>query len=279
MQESRVRLGVVAICRNEERDLPAFLEHLTPWVDEIVIVDDGSTDRTEEIARAGGEKVNFFVSPRKPGEYYSDQANKGIDVATSDWLLHMDIDERVTEQLRAEILQLIRDPGMDAYGYHRLNFFLHRPIKHGLWGFYRSERLARRQFRFGGKIHLRLILDIPKTRIGKLKSYMWHYNEPTYELRLRKTVNYVLVDAETLLEKRKRVHVGHIVFRPLLEFFVSYIVFRGFLDGVQGLILALKATASVFDTYVLVWDAQNRIPRKDLEAQFERQRHSGAVAD
>src|SRR5690242_1817630 len=103
-------LGVVTIAQNEEADLTAFLEHLLPWVDEIVIVDDGSTDRTAAMARAAGAKVNLISSPRLAGQYYSDQRNKGITAARSDWLLHMDVDERVTPELAHEVLRAIQDP-------------------------------------------------------------------------------------------------------------------------------------------------------------------------
>ena len=72
----RPTLGIVAIAFNEERDLEGFLENLLPWVDEIVIVDDGSTDGTEAIARRAGPKVKFVQSPRKPGEYYFDSTTK-----------------------------------------------------------------------------------------------------------------------------------------------------------------------------------------------------------
>src|SRR3972149_1078964 len=92
---SIVTLGVVAISRNEERDLPGFLENLLPWVDEIIIVDDGSTDSTRKVAETAGEKVRFLVSPRMKGKYYADQRNKGIDAARSDWLIHMDIAESI----------------------------------------------------------------------------------------------------------------------------------------------------------------------------------------
>jgi glycosyltransferase involved in cell wall biosynthesis len=270
-QPSKVTLGVVAICRNEERDLPGFLDHLISWVDEIILVDDGSTDRTMEMARNAGPKVNFLVSPRQPGEYYSLQRNKGIKAATSDWLLHMDIDERVTPQLRDEILRVICLPDKDAYKYTRLNFFLHRPVRGGMWAFFRSLRLGRRdKFHFEGKIHEKSIVDAPKSRIGSLKGPMWHFNEPTYELRLRKAVFYGLVDAESYLEKQKRITVWDLIFQPLVVFIKTYILLFGFRDGTIGFILALRTTAGSFDRYAMAWDIQNRIPREKLEAEFAK---------
>jgi (heptosyl)LPS beta-1,4-glucosyltransferase len=82
-------LGVVAISYNEERDIEGFIAHLLPWVDEIVIIDDGSTDRTAQIAAKSNHKVNFIVSPRKAGEFFSHQRNKGIAASTCERLLHM----------------------------------------------------------------------------------------------------------------------------------------------------------------------------------------------
>src|SRR5205814_9674367 len=137
-------LGVVAISHNEEQDLPSFLGHLLPWVDEIVLVDDGSTDHTPELAQAAAPKVKFITSPRQPGEYYSHQRNKGIDAAKSDWLLHMDIDERMTPELAEEILAGIREVGKDGYRFRRLNFFLHRPIRSSGWQNWNLIHLARR---------------------------------------------------------------------------------------------------------------------------------------
>src|SRR5438105_3705605 len=152
-------LGVVAIAHNEECDLPAFLEHLLPWVDEIVIVDDGSTDGTERLARSAGAKVKFITAPRRPGEYYSHQRNKGIDAAMSDWLLHMDIDERVTPELAEEITASIRDPLRDGYRFRRLDFSLHRPMRK-LWRRWNLIHLARRaKFRFGGKMHETTVIE------------------------------------------------------------------------------------------------------------------------
>ena len=102
--------SVLAMCRNEEKDLPAFLQHLLPWVDEIVLIDDGSIDQTVAIAKGAGEKVNLICSPRSEGEYFSDKLNLGLKHVTSDWVIRMDIDERIPPALRREILAAICTP-------------------------------------------------------------------------------------------------------------------------------------------------------------------------
>ena len=114
-------LGIVAISFNEQQDIAGFLDNLLGWVDEIVIVDDGSTDETEDLCLAAGPKVRFMKMPRADGEYFSDQRNKGIRAAQSDWLLHMDIDERVPPELAREILRAIRAPNFDGNRFRRKN--------------------------------------------------------------------------------------------------------------------------------------------------------------
>ena len=267
---NRPTLGVVAISYNEERDLPGFLEHLLPWVDEIVIVDDGSTDRTAEIAAAGGDRVRFLVSPRAEGAYYSDQRNKGIDAATSDWLLHMDIDERVPPELAAEILQAIRDDGKDGYRFRRLNFFLHRPMRGGGWETWNLVHLARRtRFRFGGKMHETCLLDAPPERVGQLEHPMWHLNDDSYVERVRKSGTYSSVAAEDLLESQKTVRPRDLVLAPLRRLVVMYVLKRGYRDGVPGLLFALHSATATFRSFALAWDAQNRVSRSEVEDAFK----------
>jgi (heptosyl)LPS beta-1,4-glucosyltransferase len=262
-------LGVVALCRNEEQDLPGFLEHLLPWVDEIVLVDDGSTDGTLEMARNAGPKVSIIVSPRRSGEYYSHQRNKGINAARSDWLLHLDIDERVTPRLRGEIQATILRSDVDACRFYRQNFFLHRAVRGCGWQLWSYLHLARRaKFKFGGKVHEKCLLDSPKERIKRLKGHMWHFNEDSYSKRIEKSAFYTAVRAETIMESGKRVRVWDIVARPLIAFVKTYFLFLGFRDGVIGWIISMHDMAATFDAYVIVWDVQNRIPRKDMQARF-----------
>lgn len=266
--EGTPTLGVVAISYNEQEDMPGFLAHLVDWVDEIVIVDDGSTDRTEAICHEAGPKVTFLKTPRSEGEYYSDQRNKGIDAAKCDWLLHMDIDERVTPELASEILNAIRDPGKDGYRFRRLNHFMHRPMRGGGWQDWNLIHLARRPlFRFGGMFHETCHLDAPDSRVGQLRYRMVHFNEHNFEKRLQKSGTYLEETVKHIEDRGVRVRGWQIAWAPVKEFLKKYFYKLGFRDGTPGLISAAHSATAVFRAYALIWDRQNRVSRAELEQQ------------
>ena len=262
-------LGVVAISYNEEVDLPGFLEHLIEWVDEIVIVDDGSTDTTEELASKYGPKVNFIKSKRDAGEYYSDQRNKGIDNAKSDWLLHMDIDERVTKELSLEILTAISSPEYDAYKFRRLNYFFHRPMKGGGWADWNLVHLAKKNvFRFGGMFHETIDLTISTEKIGQLTNKMHHFNDDSYSERLKKSMTYQEEVVLSLEKRNIKVSLGNMIIALLKEFVVKYFYKKGIFDGTPGFISAFHSSFAIFKAYALLWEKQHKIQRKDLEQMF-----------
>jgi (heptosyl)LPS beta-1,4-glucosyltransferase len=270
--EPTVTLGVVAICYNEEEDLPRFIEHLLPWVDEIVVVDDGSTDRTAEIAAAHGGKVNFVDSPRGTGEYFSHQRNKGIDAAASQWLLHMDVDERVPPEMAAEVLAAIRSGARDAYRYQRKNHFLHRHMRGGGWQDWNQIHLARREtLRFGGMFHEDCLVSAPEDRVGQLHSAIYHLNEDNFAKRLSKSDRYLEELVATLRDRGEQPGGTSLITKPLLEFVKKYIYKRGYRDGIPGLIFALHAATARFRAGAILWDEQNRISRQSLEQSLEAQ--------
>lgn len=270
-EASRPSLGVVSISYNEERDIEGFLENLVSWVDEIIIVDDGSADRTEEITQAYGDKVKFIKSPRIEGEYFSHQRNKGIDAATSDWLLHMDIDERVSPELAAQILEGITDSGKDGYRYRRLNYFMHRPMKGGGWRDWNLIHLARRdKFRFGGMFHEDCLMDAPTERVGQLDGLMIHFNEENFEKRIRKSTTYLEEVAKGVEGRGRPVTWIDVVGRPVAEFIRKYVFKRGFLDGTPGFISAAHSATATFRANALVWDRQNHIDRAQLDRDLKK---------
>ena len=249
--------------------MPGFLANLLPWVDEIVIVDDGSSDNTAKLAKAGGVKVNFITSPRDAGEYYADQRNKGIAAARSDWLLHLDIDERASAGLASEIKEVIARGKYDAYRYRRLNYFLNRPMQGGGWGDWNQVHLAKRDvLRFGGMFHETCDVTVPD--VGQLEGFMIHINDGSYEERLRKSTNYQPEVVMSVKEKEGRIGAVRIIWSFIREFLVKYFAKFGYRDGVAGLVWALHAASAAFRVRALVWDEQNRISRDDLEEEIAR---------
>jgi glycosyltransferase involved in cell wall biosynthesis len=262
-------IGVAAICFDEERDIAPFLEHLLRWVDEIVIVDDGSKDRTAAVAAGCDERVKFVTSPRDIDEGFCDQRNKAIAVAQSDWLLHMDIDERVPPELATEIKSAVQNPSFDGYRFRRLNFFLHRPIRGGEWGDWNHVHLARRGVhQFTGKVHEACRVDVAPERIGQLQGFMWHLNDADYHERIRKSDSYCRWEAYQIIRTGKTVRWYHLLGAPLRRFMVLYVAKMGFRDGAVGLLAALHSASAEFRSRALVWDQQNRIERETIEGQI-----------
>jgi glycosyltransferase involved in cell wall biosynthesis len=266
----RPTLAVVAIAKNEERDLPGFLSNVASWVEEIVIVDDGSTDGTLEIIKAAGRRVRL-VERRMDESGFAGQRNAGIDAAISDWLLHMDIDERVTPELAGEIAAALGNERLNGYRYRRLNFFLHRPMRAGGWQRWNNPQLARRsKHRFENTIHERCVIEGGDAATGQLRGFMWHLNDEDYVERVGKNLRYMQMSGEEILARGTRVRWYHLLFDPAYRAFKSFVLQQGYREGVRGLILALYTFSGTFNRWAYAWDRQNRVARSKLEEDLRR---------
>lgn len=262
-------LAVVAISKNEAADIEGFIHNTINFADEIIIIDDESTDDTAAIALKYKEHVQFIQHPMRSETGFAGQRCAGIERAQSDWVLNMDIDERISAPLKKEIRAAIQSTDKVAYRYKRLNYFLHRPMKAGGWNTWNRPQLAQRtRHTYKNKVHETCVIDAPSDQIGQLEAYMIHLNDDSYSERMQKSDQYSKLEAEKILLSGKRVRTHDLLLKPLITFFKLYLLRRGFRDKTSGLIAALHSASAQFRIQALAWDVQNRIPRSQIEEQI-----------
>ncbi|MBI4552406.1 MAG: glycosyltransferase family 2 protein [Candidatus Latescibacteria bacterium] len=242
------RLSAIIIARNEEAQIGACLDSVQ-WVDEVVVVDSGSTDRTVEWARARATKVI-----QTTWEGYVNTKVRAVDETSGDWVLWVDADERVTPELAAEIQAVLRHAGDEYRGFYiaRKAIFLGRWMKHCGWYPGYVCRLFRKDAaRFDGAlVHESVVVD---GRIGYLKEPLIHYTDTTLEHYVEKFNTYTTLAAQQLYQDGFRFRLIDLLVRPPFAFVKMYVIKRGFLDGLQGLILCVLSSCYVFTKYAKLW--------------------------
>lgn len=238
-------LSAVIITKNEEAMIGRCVESAA-WADEIVVVDSGSTDRTLDICRGLGARV--CLTPDWPGP--GAQRNRAIDLASGDWILALDADEWVTEDLRREIERVMASRGPEvAFRIPRLSSFCGRAMRHGgWWPDYVSRLFKRGGARFGGGIvHDHLLPDGP---VGKLKSHLMHEAFTDLEEVLQKLNSYSSWGAQTLREQRVGSGLSTALLHGLWTFCRTYLLRAGFLDGRLGFVLAVSNAEGAYYKYL-----------------------------
>jgi glycosyltransferase involved in cell wall biosynthesis len=230
-----VKISATIITLNEERNIARVIESLR-CVDEIVVVDSGSTDRTVEIAEKLGARV---VESAWPG--YANQKNLAADQASYDWILSIDADESLSEALEAEIWQLKKaGPQFDAYTVPRMAQYLGRWIRHGGWYPDLKIRLYdRRKAKWeGAYVHESLKVS---SRVGHLEANLLHFTCDSLSEHLRTMDRYTTLAAEQLLATGEKVTWSRLIVHPPWTFVQTYFLKLGFLDGLEGLAIAYMA--------------------------------------
>jgi len=246
------RLSAVIITLNEEANLPRCLESVK-WADEIVVVDSESTDRTIDIAR---EYRAVIHRPEWRG--FGPAKREGVDKAAGEWILSIDADEEVTPELADEISEALNS-GSDISGYYvpRRTQFLGRWIYHCGWypdPVLRLFRKADGNFD-DSPVHEQVVV---KGKTGRLKRDLLHYSYPTLDSYFDKFNRYTGMAARKAFDQGRRAGVWDITVRPLACFVKHYFLKRGFLDGLEGLIISVLSACHVLTKYAKLRDLARR---------------------
>src|ERR1700677_2862171 len=232
----RKTLSVAIITRNEEANLERTLGSVA-WADEIVVVDSGSDDRTDEIARSF--RSRFFVEEWKG---FAAQKNSALEKCSCDWILSLDADESLSDPLAKEIWELLEgDPPFDGYALPRRNLFLGRWIRFG--GFYPDRKL--RLFRRGAaEFEARPVHETLRFagKAGRLAGDLVHNAYPTLETYIAHMDRYSTLGAGVAVKERRNglslpSFAINVVLNPVATFIYNYFFRAGFLDGREGLLL------------------------------------------
>ncbi len=259
---TREAISVCITAGNEEKNIRRCLESVT-WADEIVVVDSFSTDRTPEICR---EFTDLVYEHKWLG--YIGQKNLIKDLATGPWIMFVDADEEVSEELRDEILTSFSNGATQKYAgfeFPRIVHYLGRWIRHGDWYPDIKLRLFRRELgTCGGKEpHDQILVD---GAVKRLRGHMHHFTYTGILDQIATINRFTSITAETKYKDGRHSHMIDLLFRPVFRFFRCYLLRGGFLDGLPGLIIAASTSYGVFAKYAKLWE----LHKQPNSAQFPK---------
>ena len=238
-----MQISATIVTLNEEHNIARAIESLR-CVDEIVVVDSGSTDRTCDVAARLGARV---VSEGWRG--YAAQKNFAASLAHYDWILSLDADEALTEELEAEILLLKKEgPRFPGYSMPRLAQYLGRWILHSGWYPDRKVRLYDRHRGewVGQYVHESVRIDGTP---GELGGNLQHFTCDSLSAHLRTLDRYTSLAATELRARGQQAGWSRLIFDPPWTFFRTYVLRQGFLDGIHGFVIAWMAALYTFLKY------------------------------
>ncbi|MBL0105555.1 MAG: glycosyltransferase family 2 protein [Bacteroidetes bacterium] len=248
-----VKLSVVIITYNEERNLGRCLASIKDIADEILIVDSGSTDRTQEIGRNFGARII-----ERPFDGYYQQKNFANDQASNEHILSLDADEELSPELKASMIEVLNNWTKDGYSFNRLTSFC------GAWihycGWYPDRKI--RLFKKGRaewshqNPHEKLELKDPKSH-AKLSGDLLHYSFYSVEEYRKQQEKYATMWAKNAYANGRRANAFQLWYKPVFKFFRDYILLAGFLDGVNGLIICRLAAGASYLKYRTLYQLAN----------------------
>lgn len=251
---TNVKLSVVIITYNEEKNIERCLNSVKSVADEIIVVDSYSTDKTKEICLS--HNVKFF---EHHFEGYVKQKNFANTLASYPYILNIDADEVLSEELIKSILEVKNNWTHDGYYLNRITNYCGKWIKHGGW--YPDKKLRLWQVTKGKwegiNLHEKLVLTEP-SKTSTLKGDLLHYSYNSIKQHIEQINKFTEISAETEAKQGRKISIFKLIVYPIWKFKRDYIFKLGFLDGYYGFIVATLSAFASFIKYAKIRELQKK---------------------
>lgn len=239
-------ISAVVLAKNEEKNIVDCLETLS-FCDEIIVVDDNSEDRTVEIAK----KMGASVFTHSLHQDFGQQRNFGLEKARNQWVLFVDVDERVSQELKNEIVSSLRSTNVNGYYIGRIDNMWGKSLMYGETGEIKLLRLGKKETgAWVGKVHEQWKI---KGKTKTFKNPLYHFPHRNMSEFLKEINYYTNIRSKELFDKGIKVKWYSIILYPKAKFILNYFIKLGFLDGVPGLIFAMTMSLHSFLVRSKLW--------------------------
>jgi glycosyltransferase involved in cell wall biosynthesis len=250
-----INISAIIIAKDEEEVIAECLESVS-WVDEIVVIDTGSKDKTLSVCKNKNAKVYEFSKGS-----YQDWRNEGLKKANGNWILYVDADERVTPLLRKEIMSVVEKDSKQysSYAVPRRNIILGKEMKYGGWWPDYVKRLFKKSElkKWTGDLHEEPVFE---GKMGHLSNSFIHIKHSNLSDMVEKTNKWSKVEAKMLFESDHPQMTWWRFFRVMAtELWYRLIKLQGFRDGIEGVVYSIYQMWSKFITYGKLWEMQRNV--------------------
>lgn len=239
------KLTAIILTKNEDKNIVDVIYNAKQVTDKILIVDSGSTDKTIEFAEENGAKVVY----RAWDNDFSAQRNFALEHVETEWVLYLDADERINDELAEAIQKVMQAPQNAMYRFIRRNSAFGKDFKYGVLGPDSVIRMfPKDKVKWQDKVHERPVGNLP---IVTLQGFLKHYTYKDFDQYISKMNTYSTIGAQNYKDKNKKVGViKDFVFRPFFAFVKMYFLKRGFMEGWLGFVLCLNYANYTLQKYI-----------------------------
>ena len=250
MRKTKISASIIA--KNEEKNIGPCIERLKNWADEIIVVDGYSEDNTVTIAENLGAKV---VKHRFEGDF-SKERNLAMGNASGDWVLHLDADDRVSDEFKKSVDNVIDNANnIVVYKFKRKNYFLGHFMENGGWYHYIPNLVKRDSVKFEGALHER---PVHTGEVGVIEADVEHYPFESISQFIIRHNRYSSIDAEKMYKKEGKSKLKEVrrnaIGRTFKVFWKMYIKKKGYREGIYGLVFSVLFAFTNFLIWMKYWE-------------------------